>query len=172
MKGDWYRFSREYKEWLSVINQQSTEYEIVPYQFYDTEVYCSGVTSRIRFFDWADKSKSFARCNMYLPGILPNPQSFLIQSIRIHGITSRLQRGSGMLVLGAKHYGMNPAWSYGLKEKGLRLHPHLMIPPQMKFSFELNWEEAVEIGKGIDGQDVSVHPIQVVLVGLLARPVQ
>lgn len=142
--------------------------EIIPAQLYDTQMYIPGVTCKLNFF-WTVGER--CRTNMEIPGMLPQPKSFLIESIRIYGIHSKLAHGTCRLNVGNKHYGHNPAWTYGLKEKGLKLHPALFIAPMNNFYFEIEWNPIVYPWKGFEQTRVFIHPIQVVLRGQMARSI-
>lgn len=152
------------------INMRIPGHEIVAATIYDTEFYISDSTRHLDFFQ---KTKSNpAHCNMYTTGVLPNPQSFLIQTIAIHGITTNLRYGAARLEIGCKHYGVNPAWTYGIKSKGFRVNPSLYIDIWQYFRFSIDWEVSSKLGNGISGKEIINHPIQVVLFGLLSRPIQ
>lgn len=152
------------------INKHCLAMEAIPATLYDLQFYIANQTTHLEFF--GNPSWDRGRTNMYQPNILPNPQAFLVESIRIHGVTRNLQFGACQLIIGAKHYGVNPAWCYGMKEKGFKVRPSILIPPLMSFSFRIDWETAQPIGKGISGVEVIAHPIQVVMFGQMARPIQ
>lgn len=144
--------------------------EIVPSVLFDTSTYISGITYSINFF--SKIRTTFNESNMYYPNVLPAQQSFLIQSMRIHGVTSALKFGLCRLDIGPKIYHYVPAWMYSLKEKGWKLHPPLVIPAQTQFRFQVSWAEPVKLGKGFMGDEIQSLSIQVLLIGKLARPIQ
>ena len=165
------RFNRiadlqRFDQWLKYRGRglYSGPYEIIPATLYDTLVYTSGVTYRLDFFN--NIRATYEESNMMMPGLLPSPCSFMIDSIAIEGITSKLRTGYSRLVLGHKHYGSNPAWTYGLKSRGMCIYPKIIIPPLMPFRFEISWNE------GKDLTPIMNHPLEVVLFGMMARPIQ
>lgn len=154
--------------WESYLAQIPYKPEVLPDTLFDTQFYKSEETTRLDFFV---KPHPF-HSNMYDYGVLPSTCAFLIESIRIHGITSRIQFGCGRLQIGNKYYGCHPAWSFGMKEKGFKCRPSLMIPALTSFRFVLDWEVSEKIGRGLNGQEISAHPIQVVFFGQMARAIQ
>lgn len=154
--------------WEGYLANSQQAFEIIPAQLYSSENYIPSVTTRLEFFT---KLGPPSQTNMQIQGMLPNPCAFLIEHIRIYGINSKLAHGAGRLQISNKHYGFNPAWTYGLKEKGLQLRPALMIGPLVYFHFEILWEPVVFPWRGFENSRVYVQPIQVVLTGQMARSV-
>ncbi len=69
-------------EWRSYVTQTNLGLEVIPSMLYSVKPYVSGVTTLLPFFD----SVAGARpdlSNMQQPNMLPNPESFLIQNMRI-----------------------------------------------------------------------------------------
>lgn len=157
------------EEFRYYAEQSPVGLEVIPATLYDMEFYTRWETTFLQFF--ARTKNHMSQSNLYFPGMLPNPCAFLIEHIRINGINSNLQFGSGRLEIGNKHYGANPAWFYGMKEKGMRLNPALMIAPLQQFRFSLQWEIAQPLGNGLTGLPKEVQPIQVVLIGKMARSI-
>jgi len=156
----WQQYLSANKPWLL---------EVIPAKLYSTEFYHSEVTTELRFFTRLGTHR--AHSNIVIAGMLPNPQAFLIEHIRIDGISNNIKYGACVLQIGAKHYGYAPAWTYALKEKGFRLIPKIFIPSLCNFCFEITWEKAEKIGPGLSGEPIKVRPIQVVFYGQLARSV-
>jgi len=127
--------------------------EIVPWCLYDTQI-LRPVTTQMEFFTGYNSGLGNERgmkgdpwTNMYLPGMLPNPQAFLMKSIVIYGLSSALALGSFTFQIGAKWY--------------------------QHFRASLRWEAGREdLGKGLDGLPKYETHIQVGLLGQLARPIQ
>lgn len=152
--------------------------EIVPWCLYDTQI-LRPVTTQLEFFTGYNSGlgneqgmKGDPWTNMYLPGMLPNPQAFLMKSIVIYGLSSALALGSFTFQIGAKWYQHSPAWLMAVRPKW-NLNPPLLIAPQIHFRASLTWEAGREdLGKGLDGLPKYETHIQVGLLGQLARPIQ
>jgi hypothetical protein len=144
--------------------------EIVPWCIYDTKLYTSRVTTELRFFT-SMEGEGPGWTNMYMPGMLPNPLAFLIETIFVYGITTNIALGEFELSIGPKLYLRNPAWLMAIRPKW-SVRPGLFIPPQMLFHASLRWGTAVELGAGLSGHLKPRAAIQVAMVGKLARPIQ
>lgn len=68
--------------WENYVTQNNAGLEVIPDQLYDTLTYDDNVTTRLEFF--ADVRANQGLSNMSQPGFLPNPQSFLIEAIRLY----------------------------------------------------------------------------------------
>jgi hypothetical protein len=69
-------------EWTKYITQSPVGLEVIPDQLYDTQTYTDNSTTNMNFFSSVATNQSTS--NMTQPGMLPNPQSFLIQAIRLY----------------------------------------------------------------------------------------
>jgi hypothetical protein len=69
------------REWESYVTQTGVGLEIVPHIIYDTATYTTAVTVDLPFFQNARATADLS--NMQNPGLLPSPQSFLIQNISV-----------------------------------------------------------------------------------------
>src|SRR5215470_6449279 len=113
------------QEWLSYVTQSPVGLEIVPHHLYDTLSYTSATTVQLDFFQQTNVAKSIS--DIQQPGMLPNPQSFLIQTIGIYfrtipnlaataaaGETNDMvllvNTGIMLITIGTKTYGPFPLW--------------------------------------------------------------
>lgn len=69
-------------KWGSYVTQMGTGLEVVPDVLYSTVNYVSTTSTVLSFFDFTNASRPDLT-NMVLASALPNPESFLIQAIRI-----------------------------------------------------------------------------------------
>jgi len=119
------------QEWASYVTQSAIGLEVVPAMLYDTLTFTDNVTRELVFFNQSNVAESIS--NLKQPGMLPNPQSFLIQNIRIffrtvlqttdqgaadatipsaiNDIILITNTGIGTLVIGTKRYGPWPLWA-------------------------------------------------------------
>lgn len=118
------------QEWTSYVTQSPVGLEIVPSHLYDVLTYTDNSTRELLFFNQSNVAKSIS--NLKQPGMLPNPQSFLIQNIRVFfrttletvdsgaagNLLSKLNdlillanTGIATLHIGTKEYGPWPIWS-------------------------------------------------------------
>jgi hypothetical protein len=115
-------------EWTAYVTQTNLSLEVVPYMLWDTNTYTSTTTTDQVFFTTIRATTDLG--NIKQPGMLPNPQSFLIQAIRFFnksvtavGTTFASQQisdvallantGIGTLTIGQKTYGPWPLWVLG-----------------------------------------------------------
>lgn len=121
------------REWSDYVTQTNLGLEVVPSMLYSVKPYISGDTRILTFFDVVGGSRQDLS-NMQQPNMLPNPESFLIQNIRIFswqqpqsnaigtGDCSDLEaqmaalveitkRGILNLKIGNKQYGPWPLWT-------------------------------------------------------------
>jgi len=118
------------QEWTSYVTQSPVGLEIIPAVLYDVLTYTDNSTRDLVFFQQTNVALSIS--NLKQAGMLPNPQSFLIQNIRVF-FRSALQTidagaagplagtendkillantGIAVLTLGTKKYGPWPMWS-------------------------------------------------------------
>lgn len=113
------------QEWTSYVTQSQIGLEVVPSVLYDTNTYTDNVTQSLTFFNAVRATADLG--NLQQPGMLPNPQSFLIQAIRLYfkyvdavAATVALQVWNDMILLvntgimrlqvGEKRYGPWPLW--------------------------------------------------------------
>lgn len=68
-------------EWTDYVTQSPVSLEVIPDQLYSALTYTDNTTLQLTFFNAVAANQSLS--NMTQPGMLPNPQSFLIQAIRI-----------------------------------------------------------------------------------------
>lgn len=118
------------QEWSSYVTQSPVGLEIIPAVLFDTLTYTDNATRQMIFFNQSNVAASIS--NLKQPGMLPNPQSFLIQNIRIFFRTSLESADQGAagastpsaindiillantgictLHIGTKNYGPWPLW--------------------------------------------------------------
>lgn len=117
------------REWENYVTQTALGLEIIPDQLYDTQTYVDNTTLELNFFNAVRANKSIG--NMTQPSVLPNPESFLIQAIRIkynnqvetddsgaagplasslNDIVLLQNTGRMMLTIGHKQYGPWKLW--------------------------------------------------------------
>jgi hypothetical protein len=121
------------EEWTKYVTQSAIGLEVVPDQLYATQTYVDNTTTQLTFFNAVAANQSLS--NMTQPGLLPNPQSFLIQAVRLHfdisiqtddmatsaaAVPSRFNdlallcnNGRIMLTIGTKQYGPWKLWTLG-----------------------------------------------------------
>ncbi len=120
------------KEWTDYVTQVNLGLEVIPGVLYSVKNYVSGVTRKLTFFDFVEGSR-VDLTNMQQANMLPNPESFLMQNIRIFnwGNTNSADSGVGdcavidsqfdewveltkrgvlKLKIGHKEYGPWPLW--------------------------------------------------------------
>ena len=68
--------------WNEYVTMKADSLEIIPSVLYSTKMYDSGVTTILSFFDEVNGARPDLS-NMTQQNMLPNPESFLIQNIRI-----------------------------------------------------------------------------------------
>lgn len=117
------------QEWTSYVTQSALGLEVVPSVLYDVLTYTDNSTRDLTFFQQTNVAESIS--NMKAAGMLPNPQSFLIQNIRVFYRTALTTVDSGAagalagvendkiilantgiarLEIGTKKYGPWPIW--------------------------------------------------------------
>lgn len=69
------------REWTDYVTQSPVALEVIPDQLYSALTYTDNVTTELSFFSAVAANQGLS--NMSQPGMLPNPQSFLIQAIRL-----------------------------------------------------------------------------------------
>jgi len=69
------------QEWESYVTQTGVGLEIVPHIIYDTATYVTAATVDLPFFQTNRATADLT--NIQQPGLLPSPQSFLIQNISV-----------------------------------------------------------------------------------------
>ena len=70
-------------EWNAYVTQTNLGLEVVPAHLYSVKPYTSAITRELIFFDTSRGSRPDLT-NMVTAGALPNPESFLIQNMRIY----------------------------------------------------------------------------------------
>lgn len=121
------------REWSSYVTQTNLGLEVIPAHLYSVKAYISTVTTKLTFFDFVAGSRDDLT-NMQQPNMLPNPESFLIQNIRIfswgsvksndsgagdatplvsqfNDMVQLLNRGILKMKIGNKAYGPWPLWT-------------------------------------------------------------
>lgn len=113
-------------EWSQYVTQSSVGLEVVPAVLYDTQTYTDNTDRSLTFFQRTNAAADLTNVNN---GTLPNPQSFLLQAIRIYAkYTAAVQTtvaasiwndlvllvntGIGRLQIGEKRYGPWPLWMF------------------------------------------------------------
>lgn len=118
------------QEWSSYVTQTPVGLEIIPAHLYDTLTYTDVVTRELVFFNQTNVAQSIS--NLKQAGMLPNPQSFLIQNIRVffrstmqtidsgapgplagtlNDMVLLANTGIATLTIGTKKYGPWPIWT-------------------------------------------------------------
>lgn len=120
-------------EWSDYVTQTNLGLEVIPAMLYSVKPYISGVTSVLTFYDVVSGARPDLS-NMQQPNMLPNPESFLIQNIRIFTwqqpqsndpgsgdcadlaaqmacVVELTKRGILKLKIGNKQYGPWPLWT-------------------------------------------------------------
>jgi hypothetical protein len=120
-------------EWSDYVTQTNLGLEVIPSMLYSVKGYVSGVTTLLTFFDTVAGSRPDLT-NMQQPNMLPNPESFLIQNIRIFSwaqpqsnaigvgdcadlaaqmacLVEMTKRGILTMKIGNKSYGPWPLWT-------------------------------------------------------------
>lgn len=121
------------REWSDYVTQTNLGLEVVPSMLYSVKPYVSGVTTILTFFDVVSGARPDLS-NMQQPNMLPNPESFLIQNIRIFSwqqpqsnaggagactdlaaqmacLVDLTKRGILTMRIGNKQYGPWPLWT-------------------------------------------------------------
>lgn len=115
------------QEWSQYVTQSPIGLEVIPYTIYDTVTYTDNVSTNLTFFNAVRATADLG--NLQQPGMLPNPQSFLIQAIRFYvkyadvvGTTVASQLWNDVILLvntgimrlqiGEKRYGPYPLWLF------------------------------------------------------------
>lgn len=113
------------REWEQYVTQSPIGLEVVPSVLYDTNTYTDNVTQSLMFFNAVRATQDLG--NLQQNGMLPNPQSFLIQAFRLYfkytdvvGTTVASQLWNDVILLvntgifrlqiGEKRYGPWPLW--------------------------------------------------------------
>ena len=115
-------------EWNAWVTQTTIALEVIPDVLYDTLTYTSAVTNSLVFFQQVNVKQDLT--NMRQAGLLPNPESFLIQAPRIYvkwtptisvttltanivaDITLLFNTAIVTMQFGNKNYGPYPAWMF------------------------------------------------------------
>jgi hypothetical protein len=153
-------------EWTRYLTESLDGLEVVPWCLYDTRILDPDETRELLFFvnmwDTEGNHRGPYWTSQYIAGMLPNPQSFLIQQVKIYGITGEyLCRFT--LNIGAKRVIDRPAIHAAIRP-GLLLGDSLMIHPLQAYMAKLEWHMKPIARRA--------RKIQVALIGHLARPVQ
>ncbi len=121
------------REWEDYVTQTGVGLEVIPAMLYDTEPFVGGVTRELELFK-TNVGKNLAQTNMKQNGLLANPESFLIQNIRVYfhnhpqsddsgvadsadlvsqfsDLVTLVSRGILQLLIGEKQYGPWPLWT-------------------------------------------------------------
>lgn len=113
-------------EWTNYVTQSTVGLEVIPSLIYDTKTYTSATTTLLTYFQQAEATADLG--NLNTNGMFPNPQSYLIQAIRVFykyagvaGTTVASQpwndvvllanTGIMRIVIGEKRYGPFPLWA-------------------------------------------------------------
>ena len=119
-------------EWTNYVTQTNLGLEIIPAVLYSTKPYVSASTQILTFFDTVQGSRPDLT-NMSQQNMLPNPESFLVENIRIYSkgpvqsddsgegdatplvsqfddLAQLVSKGILNLKIGNKQYGPFPLW--------------------------------------------------------------
>ncbi len=120
-------------EWTEYVTQTGLGLEVIPAMLYSTKSYVSATTTVLTFFDTVAGSRPDLT-NMQQSNMLPNPESFLLENIRIYfrdavesddsgagdaspldsrfnDIVQLVSRGILNFRIGNKQYGPFPLWA-------------------------------------------------------------
>lgn len=118
------------REWEDYVTQTALGLEVIPDQLYDTQTYVDNTTTLLTYFVTIPANESVG--NMTQSGLLPNPESFLIQAPRVrfiaqvetddagaagplasqmNDIALLLTTGRMLLQIGNKRYGPWKLWT-------------------------------------------------------------
>lgn len=81
-------------EWTKYVTQTGLGLEIIPSVLYSVKLYTSAVDTILTFYDTVQGSRPDLT-NMQQPNMLPNPESFLIQNIRVFNWDEVYSNNSG-----------------------------------------------------------------------------
>lgn len=121
------------QEWGRYLTQMGNALEVVPSPLYSTANYTSATTTGLTFFDYGVGNRPDLTNLQGTGGNLPNPQSFLIQNIRVFfkrqpqsdnsgaagatpivsqfdDVVQLCNSGTLKLLIGEKNYGPWPLW--------------------------------------------------------------
>lgn len=159
-----------------IVAADKTPVELCTWEFYDTRQFLRNDTQYLEFFGGVNRANDTAAdTNAYGGQLLWGSQRFLIQSVRLFGITSPLTLGVFELCIGNKIYMQLPAWRLAIREKYRQNIPMLVSPEYggQVVICRLQWKEPVkDLGRGLDGKKKAAQSIQVILRGQIARPIQ
>ncbi len=71
------------QEWAKYVTQSPIGLEVIPAVLYSTKTYTSATTTLLTFFDTVQGARPDLT-NMQQPNMLPNPESFLLENLRIY----------------------------------------------------------------------------------------
>jgi hypothetical protein len=71
-------------EWENYVTQSPVALEVIQDTLYDSLVFTSATTTSLTFFVESIATTNLGITNMQQPGMLPNPESFLVQAIRFY----------------------------------------------------------------------------------------
>jgi hypothetical protein len=71
-------------EWESYVTQSPVALEVIQDTIYDSLVFTSATTTSLTFFVESIATTNQGITNLTQPGMLPNPESFLVQAIRFY----------------------------------------------------------------------------------------
>jgi hypothetical protein len=115
-------------EWEQYVTQSAIGLEVIPDVLYDTKTIASAQANTVvTYFNVTEATSDLG--NLQQPGLLPNPQSFLIQAIRFYikyvpslGTTIASNNANDLILLvntgvlklqiGEKRYGPYPLWLF------------------------------------------------------------
>ncbi len=117
------------QEWNNYVTQSPVALEVIQDVLYDTNTYTSASTTEINFFSQSIATVKRDITNMTQPGLLPNPESFLVQAPRlfvkwapnisltsvtgiVNDITLLFNTSILTFKFGNKTYGPFPAWMF------------------------------------------------------------
>jgi hypothetical protein len=83
------------REWTDYVTQKALGLEVIPAHLFSVKVYVSATTTILTFFDFVAGARPDLT-NMSQPNMLPNPESFLIQNIRIFNWSEVKSNDSGV----------------------------------------------------------------------------
>jgi len=141
--------------------------EVVPWCLYSTAEYISESTVQLDFFRCLEPHQE---TNLYIPSMLPEPQSFLVQSMHLRGFLSSepLALGGFEFWIANKIYAKFPAW---VGRMGYPVYPNLFMAPSTHFGAKITWPADIRLTDRW-GIPQDRRKIQLAFLGQLARPLQ
>ncbi len=158
-------------EWPAYQSTYGGRLEAVSWILWDTERYRGGgyITEPPRGYAlsfFQSVKRRLRESNMQYPGMIPAPNAFLVEEIRIKGVTRKMGAGGVVeLIIGNKICTVLPLDDFTRHQHFIHLSRPLMIASLVRFELRLSWEQLRFPG-------FTQPKIEVQLSGSMVRPVQ